>query len=153
LLLISLPDVLSCYNALPLFSVAPTLEQRASVKRFVSFQFLNPKAVVTVPSTGDQPFSRPLPTQSNKNTGGGERRQTSTAWMGFEHTIPAFERAKTVHALGRAAGHWYWHGTAIIWNKTLVIKQVVLPEQEAGKTVPSLFSSVQLEVYYSQSGS
>jgi hypothetical protein len=24
-------------------------------------------------------------------------------WMGFETTIPAFERAKTVHALDRAA--------------------------------------------------
>jgi hypothetical protein len=31
-------------------------------------------------------------------------------YVGFEHTIPASERAKTVHALGRSAtvtGSWY----------------------------------------------
>jgi hypothetical protein len=26
-------------------------------------------------------------------------------WVGFEHTIPVFEQAKTVHALDRVAGH------------------------------------------------
>jgi hypothetical protein len=29
--------------------------------------------------------------------------QTSLLQMGFEHTVPAFERAKTVHALNRSA--------------------------------------------------
>jgi hypothetical protein len=32
-----------------------------------------------------------------------KRTQTSMPWVGFESTIPAFERAKTVHALDRAA--------------------------------------------------
>jgi hypothetical protein len=32
-----------------------------------------------------------------------KRRQTSMPWVGFEPMIPAFERAKTVHALDRTA--------------------------------------------------
>jgi hypothetical protein len=32
-----------------------------------------------------------------------KRTQTSMPWVGFESTIPPFERAKTVHALDRAA--------------------------------------------------
>jgi hypothetical protein len=44
-----------------LFPVAPTLEHRASVKRFVSLQFLNPKTVGRTPWTSDQPVARPLP--------------------------------------------------------------------------------------------
>jgi hypothetical protein len=55
------------------------------VKCFVSLQFLNPRTVSTTPWTGDQPVAMPLPIQ------------------GFESTIPVFERAKAVHALGRAA--------------------------------------------------
>jgi hypothetical protein len=39
----------------------------ASVKRFVSLQFLNPKAVGRTPWAGDQPVTRPLPTQDNTN--------------------------------------------------------------------------------------
>jgi hypothetical protein len=46
--------------------VAPTLEHWASVKRFVSLQFLNPKRVGRTPWTGDQPVARPLPTQTEK---------------------------------------------------------------------------------------
>jgi hypothetical protein len=51
---------------------------------------------------GDQPVARPLPayraTQTqNKHT------QTSMLEVGFEPTIPVFERAKTFHALYRAA--------------------------------------------------
>jgi hypothetical protein len=48
--------------------VAPTLKHRASVKRFVSLQFLNPKTVARIPRTGDQPVAKPLPTQDNTNT-------------------------------------------------------------------------------------
>jgi hypothetical protein len=44
------------------FPVAPTFELRASVKRFVSLQFPNPKTVGRTPWTGDQPVARPLPT-------------------------------------------------------------------------------------------
>jgi hypothetical protein len=50
---------------------------------------------------GHQPVARPLPTHrttqiQNKQT------QTSMPRVGFEPTIPVFERAKRVHALDRA---------------------------------------------------
>jgi hypothetical protein len=79
--------------SLSFFLVASTLEQRASVKRFVPLQFLHPKTVGRTPWMTDQPVARPPP---NINT---ERRQTSMPWVGFELTILLFERAKTVHAL------------------------------------------------------
>jgi hypothetical protein len=94
-LLVFIPRSLS----LSLFPVAPTLEQhRASVKRFVSLQFHNPKTVARTAWMGDQPVARPLPIQTQN-----KHRQTSMPWVGFEPTIPVFERAKTVHALDRAA--------------------------------------------------
>jgi hypothetical protein len=45
---------------------------------------------------GDQPIARPLP-DTNKY------KQPPMPLVGFEPTIPAFERAKTFHALDRAA--------------------------------------------------
>jgi hypothetical protein len=45
---------------LSLFPVAPTLEHKASVKIFVSVQFLNPKTVDRTLLTGDQPVAKPL---------------------------------------------------------------------------------------------
>jgi hypothetical protein len=81
-----------------LFPVAPTLEHRTPVKRFVSLQFLNPKTVGRTPLMGVQPIARPLPIQTQN-----KHRQTSMPWVGFEPTIPAFDRAKTIHALDRAA--------------------------------------------------
>jgi hypothetical protein len=50
-----------------------------------------------------------------------KHRQTSTPWVGFEPTIPAFERAKTIHALDRAATWWdllvsYKSGNALLVN-------------------------------------
>jgi hypothetical protein len=60
------------------------------------FQFLNLYTIGRTPWTGDQPVTRPLPTHS-KNA------DTSMSRVGFEPTIPVFERAKTVHALDRAA--------------------------------------------------
>jgi hypothetical protein len=52
--------------------------------------------------TSDQPVARPLPTHKTTQTQN-NRRQISMPWVGFESTIPVFERAKTVHALDRAA--------------------------------------------------
>jgi hypothetical protein len=54
------------------------------------------------PWKGDQPVARPLPAHrtiqtQNKST------QTFMSPVGFEPTIPASKRAKTVHALDRAA--------------------------------------------------
>jgi hypothetical protein len=53
------------------------------------------------PWTADQPVARPLPTHGTAQTQN-KRTQTSMPQVGFEPTIPMFERAKTVHALDRA---------------------------------------------------
>jgi hypothetical protein len=45
------------------------------------------------PWTSDQPVARPLP----KHRINAYTHQTSMPWVGFEPTIPVFERAKTVH--------------------------------------------------------
>jgi hypothetical protein len=66
------------------------------------FCFLMLHTVGRAPWTGDQPVARPLPkhrTTQREN----KRKQTSMPVVGFEPTIPAFERAKTVHALDCAA--------------------------------------------------
>jgi hypothetical protein len=52
--------------------------------------------------TGDQPVARPLPTHRTSQTQN-KRTLTSMLRVGFEPTIPVFERAKTVHALDHAA--------------------------------------------------
>jgi hypothetical protein len=54
------------------------------------------------PWTSDQPVARPLPTHRTTQTQN-KRTQTSMLWVEFEPRIPAFERVKTIHALGRAA--------------------------------------------------
>jgi hypothetical protein len=51
---------------------------------------------------GDQPVARPLPTHRTTQTVN-KRTQACMPRVGFEPTIPVFERAKTVHALDRAA--------------------------------------------------
>jgi hypothetical protein len=51
---------------------------------------------------GDEPVARPLPTHRTTQTQN-KRTQTSMLQVGFELTIPVFGRAKTVHALDRAA--------------------------------------------------
>jgi hypothetical protein len=56
----ALRNLLIVPNVVPFFPVAPALEHRASVKRFVSFQFLIPKPVSRTSWTGDQPIARPL---------------------------------------------------------------------------------------------
>jgi hypothetical protein len=80
--------------SLSLFAVVPTTKLRASVKRFVSLQFLNPKTFGTTPWMGDHHVVRPLPIQTQN-----KHRQISMPWVGLEPTIPEFELAKTVHAL------------------------------------------------------
>jgi hypothetical protein len=65
------------------------------------FQFRNPIHDRTL-WTEDQPVARPLPTHRTTQTQN-KRTQTSMPRVGFETTTPVFERAKTVHALDRAA--------------------------------------------------
>jgi hypothetical protein len=55
-----------------------------------------------IPWTSDQPVARPLHRHRTTKTQN-KRTETSMPWVGFEPTIPAFERAKRVHALDRAA--------------------------------------------------
>jgi hypothetical protein len=52
------------------------------------------------PWMGDHPVTRPLPTHRTTQTQN-KRTQTFMPCVGFEPTIPAFERAKTVHVLDR----------------------------------------------------
>jgi hypothetical protein len=65
------------------------------------FSFLIIYTVCTTPWTGDQAVARPLPTHRTTQTQN-ESKQTPIPWVGFEPKIPAFERAKTVHALDQA---------------------------------------------------
>jgi hypothetical protein len=60
------------------------------------FQFLNIYTVGRIPWTGDEPVARPLYTHRTTQTQN-KRTQTSMPWVGLEPTIPASERAKTVH--------------------------------------------------------
>jgi hypothetical protein len=76
----------------------------------VAFSFLILHVIARTPWTGDQSVVRPLHIQKQN-----KRRQTSMPWVGFEPTISAFERAKTVHAIDRAAtviGSIQSHGSA-----------------------------------------
>jgi hypothetical protein len=68
--------------------------------RLFSFLFLY--TFGRTPCTGDQPVSKPLPTTRTTQTQN-KRTQTSMPQVGFEPTIPAFEGAKTVHALDSMA--------------------------------------------------
>jgi hypothetical protein len=76
---------------------------QAFVEPWPLFQFLS--LVYTgsrTPWTGDQPVARPLPAHTTAQTQN-KRSHTSMSQVGFEPTIPVFERAKTVHALDGAA--------------------------------------------------
>jgi hypothetical protein len=66
------------------------------------FSFLILYTVGRTPWMGDQPVARPLPTRRTTQTQN-KRTQTSMPRVGFESKFQAFERAKTVHALERAA--------------------------------------------------
>jgi hypothetical protein len=68
--------------------------------RFFSFLILY--TVGRIPWMGDQPVAMPLSTHRTTQTQN-KRTQISIPRVRFEPTIPAFKRAKTVHALHRAA--------------------------------------------------
>jgi hypothetical protein len=86
-------------NYIYLCSCCSHLENRASVKRFFSLQLFNLGQSVgllgrrSAPSQGRY-VHRTTQTQN-------KRRQTCKPWVGFEPTIPVFERAKTFYALDR----------------------------------------------------
>jgi hypothetical protein len=68
--------------------------------RFFSFLILY--TVGSTTWTGDQVVAMPLPTHRRTQTQN-KRTQTSMSLVGLEPTIPVIERAKTIHALDRAA--------------------------------------------------
>jgi hypothetical protein len=66
------------------------------------FQFLDVYKVGRTPWTVNWPVGRPLPAHRATQTQN-KRTQTSMLYVGFEHTTPMFELAKTVYALERVA--------------------------------------------------
>jgi hypothetical protein len=64
------------------------------------FSFLIWYTVGRTPWTGDQSVVRPVFVHTEQHK---HRKTHKIQTVGFEHTIPAFKRAKTVHALDRAA--------------------------------------------------
>jgi hypothetical protein len=118
-----LPTHLSTY---PLTTYLPTYPPTIYLSIYLSmalqpifdlgrfFTFFIFYTVCTTPWTGDKPVVRPLPTRRTVQTQN-KRTQTSMPWMGFEPTIPVFERAMTVHVLDCAATviwsyphGWHW---------------------------------------------
>jgi hypothetical protein len=66
------------------------------VKRFISFHFLNLRQSVGLLGRGIGPSQGRYLTQN-------KHKKTSMPRVGFEPTISVFEKAKTFHALDRAA--------------------------------------------------
>jgi hypothetical protein len=89
----------------PLFPVAPTLEHKASVKRFVSHQFLNPNTVGRNPWTGDQPIVRPLPTQHN-TTGMNADIYASSGIRNRNPSVRAGEDSSHLRSCGHCDRPW-----------------------------------------------
>jgi hypothetical protein len=67
------------------------------------FNFLILNSVGRTHWTGDQPVARSLPIHRTTQTQNKRTIQTSIPSVGFEPTIPAFQRAKTVHSSDSAA--------------------------------------------------
>jgi hypothetical protein len=86
-----------------LFTYGFTAPLFLDVGRYFSFLILYTNGRTTW--TGDQPATRPLTTHRTTQSQN-KRTTTSMTQVGFEPTIPVFERAKTVHVLDRAARTW-----------------------------------------------
>jgi hypothetical protein len=92
------PQVPKNHDGWLVYSCCSHLERRPSVKRFVSLQFLNLKHSVGLLGRVISPSQGRYLTQTQN-----KHKQTCMARVGFEPTIPAFERTKTGHDLDRAA--------------------------------------------------
>jgi hypothetical protein len=87
---------LSIYLSIYLWLYSPLLDLGRLLNSLIFY------TVGSTSWTGDRPFAKPPPTHrttqtQNKNT------QSSMLRVGFAPTIPVFERAKAVYALGHAA--------------------------------------------------
>jgi hypothetical protein len=94
------------------FTVALSGGHKASVKHFISLQFLYPKTVGRTPWMGNDPVARLIHIQTQN-----KHRQTSMSWVGLEPKIPAFERPKTLHALETSRSLWPTN-TEITWQNS-----------------------------------
>jgi hypothetical protein len=86
------------------------------------FQFMIYTQTVGLLGTGDQPVTRPLPTPRTTQTQN-RRTQTSMPRVGVEPPIPVLERAKTVHALDRAAAVI---GFRVVWDHLYICDVIFL---------------------------
>jgi hypothetical protein len=91
------------YLSIFIHSCCSHLEHSASVKRFVSLQFVILSYSVTLLGRGISPTQGRYLHRATQIQN--KRRQTSMPWVGFESTIPVFERTKTVHACLGPRGH------------------------------------------------
>jgi hypothetical protein len=87
------------YCRLPL---SPSLRLYSPWTLAAFFSFLIQYTVGRTPWKGDQPVARPQPTHRTTQTQH-KRTQTSMPRVRLEATIPMLKRAKTHHALDRAA--------------------------------------------------
>jgi hypothetical protein len=115
------------------------------------FQFLNLYTVDRAPWTGDQPVARPLTTHRTTQKQN-KRTWTSMPGVRFEPTTPEFERAKTVHALDRAATVI---GMTTLYKINLfrVLLQVLswfssVPKWSTSDTQPPLSHFYQFSIHY-----
>jgi hypothetical protein len=76
------------------------LQSLLDLGRFFSPLILYTQSVGLLGRVMNPSQGRYLHTEEHKQN---KRTQTSTPWVGFEPTIPAFERAKIVHALNSAS--------------------------------------------------
>jgi hypothetical protein len=93
---------LSVYLSSNYLSIDLSMALQPFVGPWPLFQLLDFYTVGRSPWTSDQPVARPLPAHRTTQTQN-KRTQTPMPRVGFEPTIPVFERAKAVHALDRAA--------------------------------------------------
>jgi hypothetical protein len=106
-LITSLPIVSDCifFPRLSGLTIHPPIHGSTALcldlDRFFSFLILY--TVGSTPWTGDQPDAIPLPTHTEQHKHRINAHRHPCLERGFEPTIPAFEREKTVHALDRAA--------------------------------------------------
>jgi hypothetical protein len=86
-------------------SMCPSIHPSMALQSFVGpwplIQFLILYTVGITPWTEDQPIARPLPTHRTTQTQN-KHTQTPMPRVGFESTIPAFQRVKS-HATDRTA--------------------------------------------------
>jgi hypothetical protein len=105
---------------LSLLSVYLSIALQPFVGPWPLFQCLDLFTVARTPWTTDQPFARPLPAHRTAQTED-KSTQTSMPQVGFEPTIPVFERAKTV-VLNRAAtviGAYFSLSVALVSKLTI----------------------------------